>query len=835
MQDVHREPTAHSRLVASSGGAPDFERFRPLCLALSALAFLVGLIAMAGWIFQQPHWRSFLASGSEMKPNTALVLMLLSSAIFLRWGHPVKLKIRAAKFFSAITGFIAIAILCEYLFEVNFGIDELLFKDVQNPVGTSHPGRMSIPSAWSFLFGAIAVFLLNFQTSKGARPAQWLALLMAAVPGGILICYVYGNMNVLAFGKRNSYMALPTAAALVTLAIAILLHAPNRGLMRPITSRNQSGRMFRRLLIALLILPPLLGWFVLVFLNGHESPAEFGVGATVMLSIVILAIVAWISAVSLSRSEETRSSAEAALLESEDRFHTMADNIAQLAWMADADGHIFFYNQRWYDYTGTTFAEMQGWGWEKVHEPTELQRMLPRWKAALATGEPWQDTFPLRGRDGKYRWFLSRAFPIKDASGKVIRWFGSNTDIHDIRATEEALREREAVLRTVTSEARVGLVMVNQDREYLFANNTYTEILGITDKDIIGKRVPDVLPRVYEEQIKPRLDSAFAGERLCYELRIAAHSRTGQERVYEVTYQPRMTGAERYVIVVIVDITDRKKAQKLLERTVNDRTIQLREANENLQTFAYTAAHDLRSPLRSISAFSGILLEEYGGSLDANAKSYLSRISQSTGQMERLLVDLLEYSKISQSEVRLVAVNLQGLVANALDFLDNDIRAKQASIQVASAFPSVVAHPATLTLLIQNLVSNALKFIPNGTQPRIVISTAPAGQPTGDDASPTHTPADSPVRNSPTGRDSEPITGFVRLCVQDNGIGIEPENVKKLFIAFQRLHGKEEYPGTGLGLAMVRKGAERMGGRVGVESEPGKGSTFWIELPVAGP
>ncbi|HBE35824.1 MAG TPA: hypothetical protein DD990_32115, partial [Cyanobacteria bacterium UBA11368] len=126
-----------------------------------------------------------------------------------------------------------------------------------------------------------------------------------------------------------------------------------------------------------------------------------------------------------------RKQAELALQESESRFRTLADNIAQLAWMTDSNGWIFWYNQRWFDYTGTTLAEMQGWGWEKVHHPDHIERVVEHWSHCLKIGEPWEDTFPLRGKDGNYRWFLSRAIPIRDEAGNVVRWFGTNTDISD--------------------------------------------------------------------------------------------------------------------------------------------------------------------------------------------------------------------------------------------------------------------------------------------------------------------------------------------------------------------------------------------------------------------
>jgi PAS domain S-box-containing protein len=131
---------------------------------------------------------------------------------------------------------------------------------------------------------------------------------------------------------------------------------------------------------------------------------------------------------------------QADLLQSKARFETLANNIAPLSWMANPDGHLFWYSQRWYDYTGTTLAEMDGWGWEKVQHPEHLERVKQQWQASLASGEEWEDTFPLRRHDGEWRWFLGRAIPIRDDDGNIIRWFGTNSDITEQREQAEQIR-----------------------------------------------------------------------------------------------------------------------------------------------------------------------------------------------------------------------------------------------------------------------------------------------------------------------------------------------------------------------------------------------------------
>jgi PAS domain S-box-containing protein len=141
-----------------------------------------------------------------------------------------------------------------------------------------------------------------------------------------------------------------------------------------------------------------------------------------------------------------RKRAEDAMRESEQKFQTLANNMSQLAWMANADGWIFWYNQRWLDYTGTTIEEMRGWGWKKVHHPDHVDRVVASFQHSWDTGQPWEDTFPLRGRDGDYRWFLARALPIRDAERRVVRWLGTNTDVTELRDVQESLRNAKDAL-----------------------------------------------------------------------------------------------------------------------------------------------------------------------------------------------------------------------------------------------------------------------------------------------------------------------------------------------------------------------------------------------------
>ena len=180
-----------------------------------------------------------------------------------------------------------------------------------------------------------------------------------------------------------------------------------------------------------------------------------------------------------------RKRAEETLRENERQFRTLANSIPQLAWMADREGYIFWYNDRWYDYTGTTLEEMQGWGWQKVHHPDEVGRVVERIKVAFNTGEPWEDTFPLRSKSGEYRWFLSRALPIKDAEGRVVRWFGTNTDVTEQRELEQALRESRDQLEQKVAHRTAELSRTNEILRSILSNMGDAVIVADKDKNFL--------------------------------------------------------------------------------------------------------------------------------------------------------------------------------------------------------------------------------------------------------------------------------------------------------------------------------------------------------------
>ncbi|NJR22689.1 MAG: hypothetical protein HC786_11250 [Richelia sp. CSU_2_1] len=203
-----------------------------------------------------------------------------------------------------------------------------------------------------------------------------------------------------------------------------------------------------------------------------------------------------------------------------------------------------------------------------------------------------------------------------------------------------------------------------------------------------------------------------------------------------------------------------------------------------------------------------MFLKDCAGSLDAAGENYLNRISNSTVFMNTLIENLLEYSRLGRSELSVRPIDLNSFVSRSIAQLQVEIAQKQAQIDVVSPLPLVLGHPATVLQVLTNLLSNAIKFVAPETQPQVRVWAESDGE-----------------------SDAESDGQYIYLWIEDNGIGIAPENRERIFGLFDRLHGQEAYPGTGIGLAIARKGIERTGGAIGLESSLGKGTRFWVKLP----
>ena len=277
--------------------------------------------------------------------------------------------------------------------------------------------------------------------------------------------------------------------------------------------------------------------------------------------------------------------AERALREREEEFRSIANSLPQLAWMTAPDGSIAWYNERWYDYTGTTFDEMKGWGWKSVHHPDHLERVTAKFVEAIAQGVAWEDTFPLRGKDGEYRWFLSRALPIRDPEGRVARWFGTNTDITEQREIEaardralaEAKLERQR-LYDVFMQAPAAITVLEGPRHiFTVANPLYQELVG--GRPILGKSVREALPELEGQGFFELIDRVFeSGEAFSAAELLVRLDRDGdgvpEDLFVDFVYQPMKNrdGVPFGIMVHAVETTERVLGRRRIESLAAERS-----------------------------------------------------------------------------------------------------------------------------------------------------------------------------------------------------------------------------------------------------------------------
>lgn len=344
------------------------------------------------------------------------------------------------------------------------------------------------------------------------------------------------------------------------------------------------------------------------------------------------------------------------------------------------------------------------------------------------------------------------------------------------------------------------LAIADFDGRFLQINPTWEKTLGFSDQEIKAKSGLDFVHPDDRAAMAEQLELLRQGHMTIYH-EGRYRCKDGSWRWLGWTAAPFVS--ERLIYIFARDITTRKEYEAAIEQLngqLEDRVQQLTEANSELEAFTYTISHDLRSPLRSMQGFAQALVEDCSAELSDTGKSYTRRIMTSSQYMDTLLQDLLKYSRLSRGEMDRAELDLEALLNEVIESLNREIHDKNAAIEVRSPLLPVWGNLSAVKQVIANLLTNALKFVPADRVPHVRVYTERAGE-------------------------------NVRMWVEDNGIGIAPEHQEKIFGLFERLHNGATYPGTGVGLAIVRKAVERMGGRVGLLSKSGEGSRFWLELP----
>ena len=495
------------------------------------------------------------------------------------------------------------------------------------------------------------------------------------------------------------------------------------------------------------------------------------------------------------------------------QFRQLTDAMPHIVWTMQADGQHSWFNQTWLDYTGLSMADSLVSGWSGVTHPDDLQRASQHWAAALEAGESCEMECRVRRADGVYRWMLGRAVPQHDTQGQRTQWLGTLTDIDDLKQAAAHL-ERDIFMNRIAGRvARLGGWTIElPDRKLTWSDEnclihdvppgyqpTLDEGIGYflpEHRHIVTRHVQDCVQHgIAYEFVLPKMTARGR--------RIWVRS-LGEAVRDEAGNIIRIQGAFQDITELRQQELEILRLNGELEQRVQLRTAQLAEANEELEAFAYSVSHDLRSPLNTIHGFSQLLLKIDAEHISEKGKHYLNRIVVGVEQMGQLIEGLLTLAHLSREEIKSEIVDLSAMARAVLHEYQEKEPSRQAAVQIQDGLIAQ-GDPRLLAAVLQNLLANAWKFSAKKPAAQIVVGSTPSA-------------------------DGETI-----FFVKDNGAGFDMAFAHKLFGTFERLHSPGDFVGTGIGLATVKRVIDRHGGRVWAESKPGQGATFFFTLKPSAP
>ena len=535
-----------------------------------------------------------------------------------------------------------------------------------------------------------------------------------------------------------------------------------------------------------------------------------------------------------------------------DLQYPLADAMPQIVWTSRPDGWVDYYNRFWVEYTGLTLEETVGWGWQAVIHPDDLQRSIDCWNEAMRTGVGYEIEYRFRrASDGSYRWHLGRSIPMRDASGAIRQWIGTGTDIDDAKcaeerrlaaehelqkaneeleshvemrtyelaetnrrlsceiqeraATEKRLLESEKRFRNSFDHAPIGISIVSPEGKWIEVNRTLCEMVGYTEQELLAidfQKIthPDDL-RIDIEHIRRMLDGSIRE----YQLEKRYFHKNGNIIwiLLSVSLMRDETGMPMYFIAQIVDITERKRAEAILQQAKE--TAEL--GNRAKSDFLAVMSHEIRTPMNAVIGMTGLLLDT---TLSDEQREYVETVRVCSEALLTIINDTLDFSKIESGMMELEEqpFTIRGCIEEALDLVAVTASCKgiELSCMIAEGTPEMIVGDVTrVRQIVVNLLGNAVKFTSQG-EVAVTVRSAPRED----------------------GRHE------ILFSVRDSGIGIEPTQIDRLFRSFSQvdLSTTRKYGGTGLGLAIAKMLSESMGGRIWVESRPGTGSTFFFTIVV---
>ncbi len=509
----------------------------------------------------------------------------------------------------------------------------------------------------------------------------------------------------------------------------------------------------------------------------------------------------------LEQLNEEQRRTETMLRESETRWRQLAEAMPHLVWTCRPDGQCDYLSPQWVRYTGAPEVDQLGDGWLDFVHVDDRDRVIRDWRVAIETRSVLDHEFRIRGTDGKYRWFKTRAVPILDRKGSIVKWYGSNTDVDEFRRIEQAISQSERQLRLVTDHAPIFLAHCDREHRFKFVNRTYAERHGKKVADIVGRQVSELTGAEAYATFRQYMDECLTGHRVEFEQEIP-YVTLGRRWVH-VIYEPeRNAGGEVIgLVAVIVDITARKQVEFELERARDDALAASRAKDD----FFAALSHELRTPLSPVLLMASDAANN--PALPREIREDFETIRSNISLEARLIDDLLDLTRISRGKMLLEKqpVDVHAVLRDALGNLRAEFAGKRLEVELAATDRSatVLGDPVRLQQVLWNLLKNAAKFTAENGHIRVR----------------TRLPAN---RN------------LLLIEITDDGIGLTREELAHVFQPFaQGEHassqsGPHRFGGLGLGLAISRNLVEMHQGHLHAQS-PGRdhGATFMIELPLA--
>jgi PAS domain S-box-containing protein len=485
-----------------------------------------------------------------------------------------------------------------------------------------------------------------------------------------------------------------------------------------------------------------------------------------------------------------------ALHESEERYRMLLDGIQNYAiYTMDARGQILTWNAGAERLKGYTADEIIGHNFSCFFPPEDILGRRPEQILRLTAASGRHEEQSMRVRKDGTRFVASLTFTaLRDSLGNL---WGFSEFSHDLSENKES----EAKYRGLLEAAPDAMVVVNVSGEIVLLNLRAETEFGYRRDELIGQKVKNIIPEGFAERLiadGTRSDADALAQQIGTGIELVGLRKDGSEFPIEIMLSPLESAEGILVTAAIRDISVRKNSEEHLVKTVRE----LKRSNDDLEQFAYVASHDLQEPLRMVASYTQLLGKRYKGRLDSDADEFIDFAVEGCNRMQGLIRDLLAFSRAGTSERQLHVTSSKDALAQALTNLRAAVDQSGAVI-IFGSLPSIVSDERQLIQVFQNLVGNAIKY--RGVEtPTVEVSS---------------------MKNE---------NGEWTFSVKDNGLGIDAEYFDRIFVIFQRLHGREEFEGTGIGLAICKKIVERLGGKMWLESELGKGSIFYFTLPENG-